>query len=286
MSAPKVLSSEQIRSFSDNGYLSPVRVMSAEEAAGYRAQLEAFENAQGMTLRGDQRCKNYLLFTWAQQLIRHPVILDAVEDIYGPDLLIYTSTSWIKEANSGSFVSWHQDSTYFGLEPLDNVTVWLALTPATNETGCMRVLPGSHKLGQLPTRLEPVENNLLSSGQNVEHHFNEADTVEMPLEPGEISMHHTCAIHGSPGNNSNDRRIGIGMHFMPAYVRPFKCLIDANAVCSVTLVRGRQHHDIFPLEAAPESDASETAKAAHAAGVASYRNMMLELGNQTGSRFD
>lgn len=286
MSSPKVLTAEQVRCFKDDGYIFPVRVMSAEDASGYRARLEAFERSQGAPIKGDQRTKNYLLFRWAQEIMRHPVILDAVQDLYGPDLLVYTTTSWIKEPNSGSFVSWHQDATYFGLEPLDNVTVWVALSRADSQAGCMRVLPKSHKQGQLPVRLEPVKDNLLSSGQHVVHRFDEADTIEMPLEPGEMSMHHTCTIHGSPGNRSNDRRMGICMHYMPAYVRPFQRLIDANAICSATLVRGKKHHDLFPIEAPPLSDADDNARAAHAAGVNSYRNMMLALGNQTGGRFD
>ncbi|MGE3067034.1 MAG: phytanoyl-CoA dioxygenase family protein [Hyphomicrobiaceae bacterium] len=286
MSSNKVLSSDQVKSFRDNGYVFPVRVMSAEDAAGYRARLETFERAQGSPLKGDQRTKNYLLFTWANEILHHPRILDAVEDLYGPDLMVYTTTNWIKEPNSGSFVSWHQDCTYFGLEPLDNVTVWLALSRADSESGCMRVLPGSHKSGQLPSRLEPVKNNLLSSGQVVEHQFNENDTVEMPLEPGEMSMHHTCTIHGSPGNRSADRRIGICMHFMPASNRPLQKLIDAGSICSTTLVRGRRHHELFPHETPPASDADQAARTAHAAGISNYRNMMLALGNQTPGRFD
>lgn len=283
---PKILSPEQVQCFKDKGYVYPVRVMSADRAAGYRARLEAFERSQGAPIKGDQRTKSYLLFSWANEIMRDPTVLDAVEDLYGPDLLVYTSATWIKEPNTGSFVSWHQDATYFGLEPLDNVTVWLALSRADSQAGCMRVLPGSHKLGQLPIRMEPVKDNLLSSGQTVVHRFNEADTIEMPLEPGEMSMHHTCTIHGSPGNRGTDRRIGVSMHFMPAYVRPIQRLIDEKRFCSVTLVRGRSHHDLFPLEAAPIHDADENARAAHAAGVKSYREMMLALGNQTGSRFD
>ncbi len=286
MSKPKVLTPEQVQCFKDNGYVYPVRVMSAADAAGLRARLEAFEAAQGGPLKGALRSKNYLLFTWAHALMMHPTILDAVEDLYGPDLLLYASATWIKEPGTGSFVSWHQDSTYFGLDPLENVTVWVALSRADSEAGCMRVLPGSHKLGQLPSRLEPATDNLLSSGQNVVHRFNEADTIEMPLEPGEMSMHHTCTIHGSPGNRGNDRRIGMGMHYMPTHVRPLRSLIDAKAFCSVSLVRGRKHHDLFPLEPAPKADADDAARAAHAAGVESYRQMMLALGNNTGARFD
>ncbi len=287
MTTPKVLTLEQVQGFRDNGYVYPVHVMAAGEAAGYRARLEAFERAQGTPITGEQRTKTYLLFTWAYELLTHPRILDAVEDLLGPDLMVYTTTSWIKEAHTSAFVSWHQDSTYFGLEPLDHVTVWLALSPANADSGCVRVLPGSHKLGQLPSELKPTKDNLLSSGQTVEHSFDETQTIEMPLAPGQMSMHHTCTIHGSAGNHGDDRRIGMCMHFIPAYVRPTRHIIDSGAICSTKLVRGRRHHDLFPNEISiPHADSDVAARKAHAEGVQTYRAMMRALGNMTASRFD
>ena len=127
MSETKLLAPAQVQHFRQHGYLSPVRVMSAQDAGGYRAKLEAFERSQGKPLTGNQRAKTYLLFSWAYEILTHPKILDAVEDLIGPDILVYHWTSWLKEANSPAFVSWHQDATYFGLEPLEQVTCWVAL---------------------------------------------------------------------------------------------------------------------------------------------------------------
>src|SRR5262249_29209277 len=184
------------------------------------------------------------------------------------------------------FVSWHQDATYFGLEPLDEVTAWVAVSPATTESGCMRVLPGSHKLGQLPIDLKPERDNLLSSGQSVKVSFDDASTVELPLAPGEISLHHTCTIHGSRGNETSDRRLGFCLDFIPAHVKPNRHLIESGAVCSALLVRGRRHHDLFPIELPPVGDADPVSIKQHAAGVANYRQMVVALGHMTSARFD
>lgn len=286
MPQPKLLTPEQIKSFREKGYTAPVRVMSAEEAFAIRARLEAFEKSQGQPLKGDQRAKTYLLFKWAYEVLTHPKVVDAVEDLIGPDILVYHWTSWIKEARSPSYVSWHQDATYFGLEPLDQVTAWVALTPTNTENGALHVLPGSHKLGQLEVEHVPHKDNLLSSGQLVQHKFNEADTVELPLQPGEMSLHHTCTIHGSHGNNSADRRIGFCIDYIPAHVRPNRHLVEHDGLCSALLVRGKTHHDLFPLEPAPTGDADPVSIDQHAAGVASYRRMVKALGHMTASRFD
>lgn len=286
MPAPKLLTHSQIDSFRENGFLSPVRVMDTQEAAGYRAKLEDFERSQGGPLNGNQRAKTYLLFKWAYEILTHPKILDAVEDLIGPDILVYHWTSWIKEAHSPAFVSWHQDSTYFGLEPLAEVTAWVALSPATSEAGCMRVLPGSHKLGQLPVDLKPDKDNLLSSGQTVKLSVADADTVEMPLQPGEMSLHHTCTIHGSRGNHSSDRRIGFCLDFVPAHVKPNRYLIENGALCSALLVRGKMRHDLFPPEKPPVGNADPISTREHEAGVESYRRMVQALGHMTASRFD
>jgi non-heme Fe2+,alpha-ketoglutarate-dependent halogenase len=286
MNSPKLLREAQIKSFRDKGHLSPVRVMSAEEATGYRAKLEAFERQQGFPLTGNQRAKTYLLFTWAYEVLTHPKVLDAVEDLIGPDILVYHWTSWIKEPRSKSFVSWHQDGTYFGLEPLDQVTAWVALSPATIEAGCMRVLPESHKLGQLPVDLRPDKDNLLSSGQTAKLSVADKDTVPMPLQPGEMSLHHTSTVHGSGGNNSDDRRIGFCLDFVPAHVKPNKHLIESGALCSALLVRGKLHHDYFPQEKPPKGIADPDSVREHEAGVASYRRMVQSLGHMTAGRFD
>src|SRR5262249_4005828 len=152
-------------------FLSPLPALSSADARDCRARLEAFETIEGRPLGqlpGQLRAKTHLLFPWLADLVRHPSVLDAVEDLIGPDILVYHLTMWIKEPGDGAFVSWHQDATYFGLDPADwHVTAWVALTDSTPETGCVAALPGSHRLGQLPHTTHRVAANLLSNGQQV-----------------------------------------------------------------------------------------------------------------------
>ena len=126
---PKVLTQAQIDQFREQGFVSPIRVMSDAEALGNRNRLERFERETGGPLGGNLRHKTHLLFTWLADLVRHPRILDAVEDLYGPDLLCWTTNFFIKEKSNPAFVSWHQDSTYWGLSQPDVVTAWVAFTP-------------------------------------------------------------------------------------------------------------------------------------------------------------
>ena len=141
---PKLLSPTQIDRFHEDGFLAPVRVMSEAEALDYRSRLERFEATTGGPLAGDLRHKSHLLFTWLSELVRHQRILDAIEDLYGPDLLCWSSSFFIKEEESPAYVSWHQDSTYWGLSRPDIVTAWVAFTPAAAFNGAMQVIPGSH----------------------------------------------------------------------------------------------------------------------------------------------
>ena len=126
----KRLSAEAVAQYRRDGFHFPLRVLSTEEARSYRDRLEAAERAAGGPLAGDRRHKVHLLYTWANQLARHPAILDAVEDVIGPDILCWSTTFFTKEAQSPSFVSWHQDATYWGLSTDDVITAWVAFADA------------------------------------------------------------------------------------------------------------------------------------------------------------
>lgn len=235
----KILSATARLQYQNDGYYSPVNVLSPDEVAERRAALETFEHAQGNPITGAQRSKSHLLFTWVDALIRHPRILDAVEDIIGPDILCWNTVWWIKEPRSDTFVSWHQDLRYVGLDCNEFITAWLALSPATVESGCMRILPGSHKDEILPHRDEYKENNLLTRGQEISVPVDESEAVAMELAPGQISLHNVRLAHASTPNYSNDRRIGLSMHYIPPSTRQLAAEWD-----SATLVRGedRFHH--------------------------------------------
>ncbi|HEX3486202.1 MAG TPA: phytanoyl-CoA dioxygenase family protein, partial [Micropepsaceae bacterium] len=231
---PKRLTAEQVEQFRRDGFVSPVRMLSPADTAGARRELEAMEAAQGGALRGLARTKFYLRYPWAYRLATHPAILDAVEDLIGPDILLYQNTLWAKNAGEETHVSWHQDNTYFGHVPCEVLSVWLALSQSRPESGSMRFLPGSHRLGQLPVRYEVTEGNMLSSGQVSDFDLSRFEPVATSLEAGEASIHHAFLIHGSPPNKSTDRRLGITFVYHPPSLKQIGTLRT-----SALLVRGQ-----------------------------------------------
>ena len=255
------LTAQQVRNYHRDGYVFPTRVFSAEDAARYRRRLEAHEATAGKPLQGNFRHKTHLLFTWADELVHHPAILDAVEDVIGPDFLCWTTNFFIKEASNPGFVSWHQDSTYWGLEPDDVVTAWVAFTDATSENGYMQFIPGSHKIDQLPHVDTFHRDNLLSRGQEIAVEVDKSTAIGIPLRAGEMSLHHIKLVHGSEPNRSSDRRIGLAIRYIPTYVRQTK--VRDSAV----LVRGTDKYHHFDYEPRPHADLDAAALAAHGESV-------------------
>ena len=254
---PKLLSSDDIQRFRDEGFLSPIRVMSEAEAAEMRKRLEEFEGRTGGPLRGDLRHKAHLLFPWLANLVRNEKILDAVEDLYGRDLLCWTSNFFIKEAQNPAFVSWHQDSTYWGLSEPDVVTAWVALTPSSESNGAMQVMPGTHTMDQIPHRDTFDKHNLLTRGQEIAVEVDAAKAVALPLRPGEMSLHHVRLEHGSPPNPSADRRIGFAIRYIPTRIR------QTVGEDSATLVRGEDRFHHFELEPRPTHELAPEFLALH-----------------------
>lgn len=257
----KLLSPAAVEAYRQEGFYSPVPVMSAAEARRFRAALEAHEAKDGKPIQGNWRHKMHLLFTWADELVHHPKVLDAVEDCIGPDILCWTTNFFIKEAHSPGFVSWHQDSTYWGLEPDHVITAWVALTDVTRENGYMQVIPGSHLVDQLPHMDTFHKDNLLSRGQEIAVEVDKSKAVGLAMGAGEMSLHHIKLVHGSDANRSNDRRIGMAIRYIPTYVRQTKVRDSA------TLVRGTDKYGHFDLEPRPKADLDPAALAAHADAV-------------------
>ena len=244
----KILTQEQIDRFWRDGCVFPIRVMSPDQAADIRRRLETHEAKDGQPLHGDLRHKSHLLFTWLADLVRHSRIVDAIEDLYGPDLLCWTTNFFIKEAHNPAFVSWHQDSTYWGLNKPDVVTAWIALTASNASNGAMEFIPGTHTADQIPHRDTFAKHNLLTRGQEVAVEVDQSKAVRIDLEPGEISLHHVRLVHGSPPNPSNDRRIGFAVRYIPTYVA------QIAGEDSATLVRGVDDYHHFELEPRPGTD--------------------------------
>ncbi len=254
----KALSADALGQYQEQGYIAPVRALTGAEAASVRRRLEDHEAGDG-ALQGPLRHKSHLLFTWLNELIRHPGILDPVEDIIGPNILCWGTSFFIKERHDPSFVSWHQDSTYWGLEPPEIVTAWVALSESVAANGAMRVIPGSHKLDQIAHRDTFAANNLLSRGQEIEVAVDEAHAVMLQLQQGEMSLHHVRLIHGSDPNLSGRRRIGFAIRYLPTHVRQVAGTHD-----TATLVRGVDEFRHFAPERAPLADMDPAAVACHA----------------------
>ena len=199
-------------------------------------------------MRGDLRHKSHLLFPWLDRMVHNERIVDAIDDLYGPDLLCWTTNFFIKEANNPAFVSWHQDSTYWGLDRPDVVTAWVALTASNRGNGAMGFIPGTHTSDQIPHRDTFAKNNLLTRGQEVAVEVDESKAVTIELEPGEISLHHVRLVHGSPANPSNDRRIGFAIRYIPTSVA------QVAGRDSASLVRGVDRHHHFELEPRPSAE--------------------------------
>jgi len=280
---PASLSAMQVAQYHRDGFFFPVDCLTPEEVKHFRGKLEAFEQQQGDTLGKLPdlvRSKTHLLFTWMDELVRHPKVLDAVESIIGPNILIYHLTSWLKEPGEPSHVSWHQDGTYFGLEPYEQVTAWIALSDATPEMGCMKMIPGSHVIGQRAHKDTFSPGNLLSRGQTIDYPLDYTKYVMMPVKAGQISLHHTHVVHSSEQNRSNQRRIGFGVSYIPTH-----CKLINDARVTARLVRGRDDYGHFELEPQPQADFDAAARAAHADAVNKFfeSNKLLAARRRSGN---
>jgi hypothetical protein len=267
----KHLDADAVAHFNHAGFWSPISIIQEQEAAGYRASLEAYESELGHPVQGSLRNKTHLLFKWADNLMRNKTILDCIEDLIGPDILCWNTTFWIKEANTSTYVSWHQDIQYWGLETDKLVTAWLALSPASEESGCMRVMPGTHRGELLPHEDLYHDDNMLTRGQEISAGIDENLAVSMPLEVGEISLHNVRIAHSSQANHSSDRRIGLSFHYMPTSARQLKSEWDCAA-----LVRGKDRFGHFEHTPIPRRDFDPVAVAYHEKATTAMRELLFQ----------
>lgn len=262
---PKRLTEDQINHYRAHGYCYPVPVLSRPEYTDYRSDLERYETEIGAPLDFPEKSKPHLLFNWADQVAHHPAVLDAVEDLIGPDILLYHITLWTKEAGAPAYVLWHQDGAYFFLDPAEQITAWVALSDAPIESGCMHVLPDTHKSEWLEHFDDLSPGNMIKRGQGIRG-LDDKTGAPMPLKAGEMSLHHTKLIHSSGANNYHDRRIGVGLSYIPAHVRP----LDEPQPTAL-LVRGQWAHDDFIKEERLAEPETPAARAAHTEGVKRFR---------------
>ena len=254
---PRALSDSQVAAYGERGYHFPIRAFSEAEAGGHYQRLVDSERLAGGQFKGRLNQRIHLLFPWLFDLVNHPAILDAVEPVLGPDLFCWSSGFFHKRPGDGNYVSWHQDATYWGLSSPDVLTAWVAFTPSTPASGCMRVVPGTHKT-QVPHADKFDDRNMLSRGQEVAAEVDEKQAVDIVLKPGEISLHHVLIVHGSGVNQTALPRVGFAIRYVPTSIRQLN-----GAKESATLVRGTDKYGHFDHEQRPEGDMHPAAVERH-----------------------
>ena len=230
-------------SYDRDGFYFPVPVMSEAQAAAYRVELEKAEAMVRDRPDGRRYFREYanVALGFVDEITRSPAVTAPVAAILGEDLLVMACSFFIKEPKTTSYVSWHQDLHYWGLEGDDEVTAWVALSPATPESGCMRFVAGSHR--EIVDHRDTFNaDNLLTRGQEIAVEVDDADAVDVVLRPGEMSLHHGRVFHASEPNRSDDRRIGLAIRYVPARMKQM-----AGASLCATLVRGQDRHGNFHL---------------------------------------
>ena len=260
------LSPAQVEHFRAEGYLTALPGIPAAQAAECVARLAsldpsrlaALDTAWGGRHRDPWRTQTHVLFTWIDAIVRHPVILDTVEDLLGPNLLVANADLFVKEPHSPSFISFHQDSYYWHIEPDHMVSVWVGLSASTRENGCMRYAPRTHLHGKQSHEETFAADNALSRGQ-VMRPREGPQSVEVLLEPGQIAIHHCLLAHASGPNRSAERRVGLTIRYLPPEVR----VVDGPPMAA-TLVRGENTLGHFaPAPPRPAGDLDDAAIAAH-----------------------
>ena len=238
--------------FAMDGFLSPVDILTAETAAAHRARMEEAEARFG-PLHYEHKVHTILCSPY--ELATHARALDVVESLIGPDILLHNVTYIIKEPNSPGHVSWHQDLTYWGYDDDALVSMWLALSPATADSGCMRMIPASHLDPGREHVVTDDPTNLLNQGQTVRG-LDEGVAVTCSLQPGQASFHHGWTLHSSLPNHSDDRRIGVNVQYLSPRLRQTKHDMD-----SAMLVRGEDRFGHFHRDIPAEMDLEPAARA-------------------------
>jgi non-haem Fe2+, alpha-ketoglutarate-dependent halogenase len=233
-------------SFDLNGYASPIPVLDAFEASQALAAFNAVEAAMDPAARSIGILHQHLTNQAIWQIATHPRLLDAVAQVIGDNVVLLGTHFFVKyPGQTEAYVAWHQDATYWGLQPAKAVTAWLAIDRADVDNGCMRVIPQTHKQGILPHGTASRAGNLLSVNQSIDaSHINETDAADIILNPGEMSLHDGLLVHGSNPNKSSRRRAGFTVRFTSPDVQLVGNAKQKHA-WKPMLMRGQDQHGHF-----------------------------------------
>lgn len=272
------LTETQKQAFEREGYLCPIGVLDADETKRLLAAYLAYSESNRTRLEQMSPRMRYKVFSethfvqpWVHDIVSHPRILDIVEGLLGPNFVAWSTTWFTKGVGDKTFISWHQDGTYWKLSPPKIVTAWVALTPSQPITGCMRIVPGTHLSPAMPQRETANQDNMLSRGQEIAVDVKEEDAVDLALRPGEMSLHNIWIVHGSNANLSPDTpRIGIAIRYASTEV-----LQESPQKPLAVLVRGKDTYGHFDLQPAPKALTSD-ANDRHGAIIDRIRSSLMQ----------
>jgi chlorinating enzyme len=244
------LTAQQIQQYRQTGILFPLPALTSKEVADVLAQLAILDQLLGGYATTKQQSQCHLRFKWACDLATHPRILNAVESIIGPDILVHSSTVFRKQAQDQQYVSWHQDGYTLDLSQRQFVSAWIALTDSTINNGCLRVLPKTHT-HRIEHFERPQPNNMLGKGLTVTETLNTDNAQDVILQAGQMSFHHANIVHGSQPNMSNGPRIGLAIRYVAPQVQQQK------AHHSVILARGHNNFEHYHVQPKPSTNTQQ-----------------------------
>ncbi|HZT40549.1 MAG TPA: phytanoyl-CoA dioxygenase family protein [Chthonomonadaceae bacterium] len=213
---------EQVAFYRNEGYLKFGRIFTTAEMDALRDHVDEMIAALPEGKRPEEMDVPHFTDPWLFRYLADARVLDVIEDFIGPDIVLWSSHFIAKPRGDGKAVPWHTDGAYWHgrLDPMEVITLWLAVDPSTKENGCMRVIPGTHK--SFKAAIEsyvPVDGKTNVFGSRIPPELIEEDkAVDLNLAVGECSFHDAWTIHGSNPNNSSLRRCGYTMRYMPANV--------------------------------------------------------------------
>lgn len=241
----KLLGPGEVQRYEENGIVFPVPVVPPNELKRFQ------EGFQELELRGGGMQKYtafpHLYFPWVWELATLPRLLDAAEDLIGPELVIDSSLLLCKYARDPAFAPWHQDGVRSGWYKTPSVSAWIAIVDATPANGCMQVIPGSHRGGRMAHSDEVRENSLFGPGAEIEVEVDESQAVCVALAAGEASFHHSSIVHGSPPNRSEQKRISLIVRFVTPLFR------ERHAAVPAVRARGSADLSHMTLQETPPS---------------------------------
>ena len=244
---------DAVQTYAEQGFLSPLDLFSESEIEHFRACFDELEDREGREMCEIGLQARHLDEEFIWQMATDSRILDAMQQLMGEDIMLLSTHFFCKYPDPGAtkFVAWHQDVTYWGLQPPEAQTVWVAVDDSDPENGCMRVIPGSHKHG-IATHGKSVKvGNLLSINQEIPDELvDTSQAFDLELKAGQISIHDGQLYHASNPNISDRRRCGLTLRYIAPHVEQVE-LNSLGTRYPTILLRGEDRYNNFPAQKMP-----------------------------------